>query len=530
MALQRFVDRAYHVLSRQYPPLDDRLRMVFMAALLLTTYDELLSTIPLHLRRCPPELFQAVGAMDLLPTWLKTPDLYAKLTWQGRMPLLTVWCLAIVGLGGRLPIILTAVGFTAFWSMSKCCSGTGHGLHLPMYTLIVLALYTRPGAFSLDAWIARRWPKYPFAPRAHVDATGLARYLILILAVYTLFAGGLSKSMVAGFGWLDGETLQVYLTHMNKPKGAVGQWMLDTVLDHRWLAAILATWTVLLELGSILAVFWRRARVPVLLSAGVFHIGIYLMMYPRYFPQMCVYLIPFHWGGVVGRVRPLFGRLLAPPEHPVPTLPPGPGHRMRNVAFAGAVITTLVFFIVRQREWYPFTHVPMYSDHLTASHYAGHAVADFDHVAGLQRVSAAYDQGRQGWFFTFWIPERVELRGVAHPTGGAESTTDLTPLFHARLNNWTLWNERIAHAVLTEFHRHPVVDGVLQRDATKDDHLSHCLQGALRVLARIDALDGYEQVQLIYHLGGEEEVVLCSLPSAAPTTLPTFRPTAPGYR
>ncbi len=527
--MRGLIERFYRVLARQYPPLDDRLRMLFMLLLLGLTWHEFIETIPLHLRRCPPELFQAVGMMDLLPVQAKDPAFFAHLTWNARWLLVGVWVVAIMGLGGRLPIILTAAGFTAFWSMAKCCSGTGHVLHLPMYTLIVLAIYTRPGAFSADAWIARRWARYPFRPKPHVDATGIARFIILGVAVYTLFAGGLTKLLHAGLHWMDGETLQIHIDHMRSPKGTFGRWLLDQVLEQRWIAAVLASWTILLEVGSIVAVFWRRSRNFILVNACIFHVGIYFMMLPRYFPQMAVYILPFHWGAVVRRSPQPIRRWLAPPRDPVPTVAPGFGHQARNVAFVTILVSVLAFIWVRQREWYPFTHIPMYSDHLTATTFAGHPVADFDTVEGLQRISRDYGQGRQGWFFTFWLAPRVELRGVATGPDGTLTSTDLTPVFLARLHNWTVWNERIAHAVLTEVGRHPVQDGRLQLDG-HHDHLTHCLQGALRVLDSAGALAGWDEVRMIYRLHGHAELILCALPATAPAAAPVFRPTAPAYR
>lgn len=529
MTMRALVERTYDVLARQYPPLDDRLRMVFYTALLLTTQHEWFESIPLQLRRCPPELFHAVGVMGLLPERWADPEIFQKLLWAGRAPLMVVWTLAIVGLGGRLPMVLTAAGLTIFWSMNKCCSGTGHGLHLAMYTLIVLALYARPGAWSLDAWIARRWARYPFRPRAHVDATGLARYIILGLAVYTLFAGGLSKLRVSGLYWMDGETLQLHILHMNHPKGAFGQWLLDLTLDHRWLAAILASWTILLEVGSGLALFFRRVRNLIIVNAWAFHLGIYFMMLPRYFPQMSVYLLVFHWGGLLRRTAPYLGRLAAPPVQPAPVLPPSFGHKARNVAFVAVLVGVLAFIWIRQREWYPFTHIPMYSDHLTAESFAGHRVADFDSVEGFTRISQAYDAGQQGWFFTFWLPKRVEVRGVAWDADGSVRTADLTEVMHRRLSNSSVWGERLAHAVMSEFHRYPAVDGRLRIDR-EDSHLTHYLRAALRLLDKTGALAEWDEVHMVLHLGDSDEVVLSALPAVAPVGKPKIKPAAPGYR
>lgn len=280
--------------------------------------------------------------MELLPASIAQPAQFA-LAANYLIPFVwTAWILCAFGFGGRLPQFVTALGFTAVYSMTKCCSGTGHGLHLAMYALITLALFTRPGRYSLDGLIATYWPRYPLRPRPHVDASGFARTVILGLAIYTLFAGGLTKLYVAGFHWLDGETLQIHVEEMNHPKGKIGEWVLGLVLENRWIAAILSTWTILLEVGSIVALFFPRTRNVLIVNAWLFHLGIYLIMLPKYFPQMVVYLLIFHWRPVIDRISQKDHRTKSLSGATLQQLQPSFIHKAKNVLFVFALVASLI--------------------------------------------------------------------------------------------------------------------------------------------------------------------------------------------
>ncbi len=497
--------KVYGVMHRQYPPLDDRLRALFLFALLLTCQVEIFTVIPAQVRHCPPDFFMPPGVLAWLPDTLMDPAWLGKLLWAGRVPLLIVWVMAVIGLGGRTPLVLTAIGFVVYYSISKCCTGTGHGLHLPMYTLIVLALYVRPGRFSADALIARLWPAYPLRPGSSVDMTGAARTLVLVLAVYTLFAGGVSKMWVGGIGWMDGLTLQEYLKWQNHPKGELGRWMLQFVLDHRWLAILLSVWTVALELGSILAIPFRRYRNLVFLNACAFHIGIYLLMFPRYFPQMACYVIVMHWGlllrGLPG------GDAVQPSVRPVDpgTIPMG--RRVRTVLLMVAISVPLIVSILVQKEWFPFTHIPMYNQRCTSTQWGPARVEDLRTEEGLVRLSREFDKEPHGQLLLMAFPAQVEVRVVPLGSGPNAPGRDMTDVASRELGNPFLWRTRFGHAVLREMHRYQVrADSLVINDP--GSRITACARASMHLLTAGKAIGAAEEVRLVLHLAEGREIQL----------------------
>ena len=503
--ISRSALKMYGFMHRQYPPLDDRVRALFLLALLLTCQEGIFTVIPHQVRQCPPEFFMPPGVLAWLPGSLMDPVWLGKLLWAGRMPLLIVWVMAIIGLGGRLPLVLTTVGFTAFYAISKCCTGTGHGMHLPMYTLIVLTLYVRPGRFSADAFIAQFWRAYPLRLRPSIDMTGAARTMVLVLAVYTLFAGGVSKMWEGGFGWMDGLTLQEYLKWQNNPKGDLGRWMLQFVLDHRWVAVLLSVWTIALEVGSILAIPFRRYRNLVLLNACVFHIGIYLLMFPRYFPQMACYMIVMHWGlllrGLPG------GGAIAPSEQSVGPDTVPEGRRMRSAFLMVAMIVALAVSILVQKEWFPFTHIPMYNQRCTSTQWGSVRVEDLRTEEGLVRLSREFDRKPHGQLLLMTFPAQVEVRTVPIGSGPKESGQDRTDAARKKLGNAFLWRSRIGHAVLREFHRYEVRADTLVID---DPHsrITACTRASVHLLHAAGVLGDTDEVRLVLHLDNGREVLL----------------------
>jgi hypothetical protein len=153
-------------------PLDDRLRIAVYLLLFWMWRSSYGPWTYAMIHSCPPGLFVPAGIMAALTTAGITPEGIVSLIEGIRKPLLIVWLMSIVGLGGGWPPVLTGLGITFVWGVYQSTAGTGHAWHLPMYTLLVLGAFSRPRRWSLDALIARHVAWWPFHPARHEDPDG----------------------------------------------------------------------------------------------------------------------------------------------------------------------------------------------------------------------------------------------------------------------------------------------------------------------------------------------------------------------
>jgi hypothetical protein len=113
-----------------------------------------------------------------------------------KWPLITAWICTAVGLGGRLPPILTGLGVAVFVGCSKSCAApVNHTWDVTMAALLACGFLCRPDRWSLDHAISRHFPRWPYKPfGTHAgDLSGYARKLVLLFAVYSLSAAGVAK-------------------------------------------------------------------------------------------------------------------------------------------------------------------------------------------------------------------------------------------------------------------------------------------------------------------------------------------------
>jgi hypothetical protein len=112
---------------------------------------------------------------------------------------LAAWICAAVGLFTGPAKLVAALTLLPLHALSMGIH-YAHGWYVPAYTLLFLCLARSDRDFSLDALIRQKWPGWMGGNLRHtIGSSGLPRKLVLLVAVHTLFAGGVSKLREGGW-------------------------------------------------------------------------------------------------------------------------------------------------------------------------------------------------------------------------------------------------------------------------------------------------------------------------------------------
>lgn len=357
------------------PPLSGRLRFVFYGgslALFVVLNDGLSFT----LSRASPYLYQPRG----ITAFLGVPS-FAPGAMRALMAVTYLaWLCAAVGLFTRPAKILTAGGVLLAIGFEQAYeTGSTHVHTLLVYVLVLLCFSDSDREWSVDAWLRRRRGLTQEAEGgvASIGATGLPRQAILMAVVGLYFGSGLSKLVDAGPRWIDGQSLQYYIgSQVDRTSFEIITALRMWVSEQRWLCQILSLSTLVIELGAPIALFSRRLRhlwIPAWISM---HLGIVLLMAPNYWiHSWCVGVLLTDWAWLRHTLetrsffegdRPRLESVLA-----------SPGQSMRVRALGGALVVMAAVPPVVQIEWFPVTHVPMYSSYVTPDVVGGVPVEDF---------------------------------------------------------------------------------------------------------------------------------------------------------
>jgi hypothetical protein len=102
------------------------------------------------------------------------------------------------------------------------------------------------------------------------------------VTVLTYFVSGLAKFRFGGgLDWLDGERLLRLVAHDNLRKRLLGDPyspFASHLVGHPALFQVAAIATAVVELGAPLALFVRRFRLPWIVAAWSFHLGVLVVM------------------------------------------------------------------------------------------------------------------------------------------------------------------------------------------------------------------------------------------------------------
>lgn len=405
------------------PPLSGRMRAVFYSGLLflgLTQSSPLsLATV---LAGCDSDLVSPVEFVR----WSGMDRWNAETILLIRNICIFSWVLAAIGLCTQPAKIATAACIVPLHALSIGIHNS-HGWYVPVYALVFLCLSRSDSDFSLDAIIRKKWTSWPGeAPSpSSLGATGLARKLVLLVAVHTLFAGGVSKLLEGGWQWMDGHTLQSYISLTWECLGTQPRlpWVADAILSSMSLAVFCSVAAVIVELASLAALFSGRARNIVVAGALAFHLVIYLVMAPRFVEQSWCYLLLVDWGRLGDRARRFLGSI---PRSVTPSAARRPSWTAPHAALMASVASTafsvvLLFTVFRGVESWPLTCVPMYSSYVGPDRVSNVPRDFFESTDGL-RALALKTKGPipWAWRMVFWPKLTLELVGQ-HETADVKS-------------------------------------------------------------------------------------------------------------
>lgn len=514
------VDKYYKWWVDDYNPLDGRLRFVFYSLLFYFGYRVFIPSAVDRLAACPESYFAAAGILQfLVPSGLNPQDVAAFMIFTKPI-IIFFWICSAVGLFGRIAPAITALSVFIFWGMMQSCAGTGHDWHLPMYSLIFLALFSKNDKWSADYWLSTKLEWYPFRDFSSNKYGGLARKLILLTTVFILFAGGIAKLFTGGFAWMNGESLFYYLKEFNEPALAIGPFLLDFFLEHAWIITILAVWTVILELSSIFILFTKKWRLFYVVNLWAFHIGIYLLMFPRYFPSMICYLLIVNWRYTFNLADKNFGRYISKVplyKNVSPMLRKSDRVKettVKNKKIRRTIIPTIVSIlfiatILFRIESFPLTYVPMYTTILSEDKIGNYERADFQDRQALHKVAEQYNAGEQPWYFMFYYPRNIEIRLWHRETPDSEiQVKDVTDEYKFLIQNWPKWMEVVTEVTLADIANRKLLYENGTESPTETEEM---LREIRSIMENRGGYEHIEKIALIYHFGDEDEEVMMQL-------------------
>ena len=182
---------------------------------------------------------------------------------------------------------------------------TDHMTALVVFTLGIMALSWCGDAWSVDAFIRRRFRRKP--PRAPSGEYRWPVRAVWLTMALVFFAAGVAKVregrddvwFSTGFVFSEHFAISLVQQHYGPNPPAV-KWGLF-IARHAWLAQAMAAASILIELAAPLALFSRRARrvVPPLLFA--LQLGIAVIMNVWFTRFLFVYVFWVPWGRLLPR-------------------------------------------------------------------------------------------------------------------------------------------------------------------------------------------------------------------------------------
>jgi len=292
---------------------------------------------------------------------------------------------------GIVARLVTGLGVLFLHGLLVGLNGHSHNWYLATYTLVAL-VFAAHRAPSLDGWLRRRWSWWRFEPDVALFRSGFARQLVLVCAVYVLFASFVAKMIVSGLAWADGSTIGWMIDHQQSR----WQWPVDWMNARPWVFAVLAIATLLLEAGVVLALFSDRARLPIFAIAAGFHVGIYLVMLPNFFSHIVCYALVINWGAVWRRGRPATGTA------PATVMPSSSRPAPWPLAWTAALVLVSGGVVAAEYEAWPVSNVPVYEYHVGPQLPALHA-GRLDDIEQLRAVVRDCPRGSHCLWDRRWL-------------------------------------------------------------------------------------------------------------------------------
>jgi hypothetical protein len=242
----------------------------------------------------PAELFDPVSLFHLLPSMPSD-----GITTTVQVAAVAAASLAAAGVAPRASFP-TAFLLSVF--LNLMLNSTGKIVHNDLVaTLCLIPLLATPTAAS-RAWAIsvkplRRRPQPPPGPPS--PAYGWPVRLAMIVVGLAYLFVGLQKLLYSGLDWATTDNLR-YVLWASSDAQASPNWLALLVADHDWMAHLLAATTLVVEVGFILCLPFRRLRWIFVPAVVGLHVGIWLAMGLDYLPQAAAVIIVFvNWPTII---------------------------------------------------------------------------------------------------------------------------------------------------------------------------------------------------------------------------------------
>ena len=201
-----------------------------------------------------------------------------------------------LGLFTRTTIVIAAVLYVAELGVLRSFYFFSHIGLVPWYSLVVLA-FTRCGeGFSLDRMI-RIWRQLPTPdPEVATRYYAWARWMVWFSVAITYVLAGLSKLGNSGWRWWEGTNLMalVYRNALNASRGEMNGFLTSTWVPH-WAYTVMGIVSLLVELGAVLLLFSKLARLVLPAILAAMHYGIIVVMAIPFTDLILIQAIFYDW-------------------------------------------------------------------------------------------------------------------------------------------------------------------------------------------------------------------------------------------
>jgi len=267
---------------------------------------EILLTSFSDLGRLPVTLLRPTGAMQIL-SWRFYEVL---LTPAGMLALKLLLVISLVaatmGTMTSLATKSSALLFLFYEGLLRSFTHFNHDEMPAIYILIVLALTPSGDGFSLDSWRGKTW-----SWRSGV-VYGYPILLMRALLAWSYFSSALIKVRVAGLGYLSPDNLPTLaimhsLDNLHDTHFQWAFWLPHVRQYTPLFIALMVGWELLFPL----AIFFRKARLIILVGGIFFHLATLFFM-NIFFPfHLAMYLVFVDWERVRKRINSFRRRRLA---------------------------------------------------------------------------------------------------------------------------------------------------------------------------------------------------------------------------
>lgn len=260
-----------------------------LSQILLTSFSDL--------GRLPATLLRPTGAMQLLP-WrfyelLLTPAGMLTLKWLMVVSLFA----ATIGCFTSWATKSSALLFLFYEGLLRSFSHFNHDEMPAVYILFVLALAPCGGAFSVDRWRGKLRPDW--SPLAY----GYPILLMRVLLAWSYCSSALIKLRVAGLSYLSADNLPALAIEHSLDNLHDTQYRLAFSLPQvSQYAPIFVGLVLAWELLFPLAIFFRRARLIILVLGIGFHLATMFLM-NIFFPyHLAMYVVFVDWRRLLAKL------------------------------------------------------------------------------------------------------------------------------------------------------------------------------------------------------------------------------------